>query len=110
MALAVHPHYPKWSENALSSGAEIDSDLPQAIAGAVAGSAIGGAVGSAIAPGPGTAAGVVLGGGAGMMAVPTAIRESLTRAYQTGEADSSTDWLTRTGIAIKGMAEADVLK
>lgn len=108
--VVLDPHHAKWYENAISSAAEIAADLPQAIAGTVAGTAAGGAIGTAIAPGPGTATGVVLGGGAGMMAVPAAIRESLTRAYQTGEADSSTDWLTRTGIMIKGMAEADVLK
>lgn len=108
--VVLDPHHAKWYENAISSASEIASDLPQAIAGAVAGTAAGGAIGTAIAPGPGTATGAVLGGGAGMMAVPAAIRESLTRAYQTGEADSSTDWLTRTGIMIKGMAEADVLK
>lgn len=100
--VVLDPHHAKWYESAIASAAEIGSDLPQAVAGALGGVAVG----TATAPGVGT----TLLGGAGMMAVPTAIRESLTRAYENGEADSSTDWLTRTGIMIKGMAEADVLK
>ena len=107
--IVLDPHHAKWYENALASGAEIGSDLIQAIAGTVAGTALGGAAGTAIAPGPGTAAGAVLGGGAGMMGVPAEIRESLMRAYQRGDASSSTDFLDRIGIIIRGLGDAEVM-
>src|SRR6267154_5695914 len=100
--VVLDPHHASWYEQALGSVAEVSSDIVPAVAGAVAGGLGGRAAGGNV--------GQLLGTGAGMMAVPTAIRESLTRAYQTGEADSSMDFLARSRIAIKGMSEPDVLK
>src|SRR5690348_17054281 len=91
--IVLDPHHAKWYDKALSGIGEVGSDIPEMAAG--------GAVGSLAGP---------LGTGAGMMAVPTAIRESLIKGYNSGEISSSADFLTRTKIAITGMADADVLK
>jgi hypothetical protein len=100
--VVLDPQHAKWYENALETLSGIVSDLPQSIAGAIAGSAAG----TAVAPGIGT----TVGGGAGALAVPAAIRESLVHAYQNGEVSSSSDFLDRVGIAIRGLSEPDVLK
>lgn len=100
----------KWYERALSGAAGLAADMPWMVEGAMAGTATGAAVGGAVGNVPGAAVGGVLGGGAGMMAVPAVIRESLVHAYQTGEADSSTDFLSRVGIVFKGLTEPEVLK
>lgn len=107
--VVLDAHHSKWYERALSSAAGIVSELPEMVAGSLAGSAAGGAAGSAV-PVIGTAAGALVGGGAGMMAVPAGIRESLTRAYESGEVDSSADWLTRAGVVIRGLGDTEVLK
>lgn len=86
-----HTHA-KWYEKALESTSGMVSELPEMVAGFAA----GGAVGSVAGP-----VGTILGGGAGAFAVPTAIRESLIQAYHSGEAGSSADFLSRTGIVLK---------
>src|SRR6267378_6413143 len=108
--VVLDPHHASWYESALSTASSIVADLPEAIGGSVAGSVVGGALGTAVAPGPGTATGIVLGGGAGMMAVPAEIRESLMRAYQNGDAASSIDWLDRAAIILRGLGDKEVMK
>lgn len=102
--IVLDPHHSKWYERALSGVATMASELPEMIAGTIAGSALGGAV-----SGPAAPVGALLGGGAGMMAVPAEIRESLVRAYQNGDADSSTSFLARVGIAIRGLGDKEVM-
>ncbi len=92
----------KWYERALETVGSVASDLPLMVAGRAGGAFAGGAVGGPV--------GAVLGGGAGMMAVPTAIRESLVHAYQNGDADSSAGFLTSVSIVMKGLTEPEVLK
>jgi hypothetical protein len=115
--IELDPHHAKWYENALASVGEIGADIGQTIiggvAGTIAGTTLGGIAGSSIpvvGNVAGAAGGALLGGGAGMMAVPAAIRESLMHAYENGEADSSSDFLSRVGIMIKGLSETDVMK
>src|SRR5258708_630086 len=96
--VVLDPQHAKWYEHAISSASGIVSELPEMIVGGAA----GGLAGTVVAPGPGT----ILGAGAGMLAIPTAIRESLIQAYQAREADSSADFLDRAGIAIKETAKS----
>lgn len=70
----------RWYERVAAGAANITADLPLAVAGAVGGAAAG----TAVAPGPGT----VVGGGAGALAVPMAIREALVKAYSSNHAAS----------------------
>ena len=98
----IDRQHSKWYEEALGGLAGAATDLPLMIGSGMVGAAGGGAVGGPV--------GAVLGGGAMGMAVPREIRESLTRAYQSGEADSSADFLTRAGIILKGLGNADVMK
>lgn len=99
--VVLDPQHASWYEKLLSSGSAIFADAVPEIAGALA----GGAAGTAAAPGIGTA----IGSGAGAMAVPAEIRESLMKAYQNGEANSSTSFLSRVGIVIKGLGDKDVM-
>lgn len=102
----------KWYEKAIAAGAQMVSELPEmvvgAVGGAAAGTAAGGAAGS-IVPGVGTVGGGIVGGilgtGAGAFAVPAAIRESLMQAYQSGQAGSSGDFLSRATIVLKKTAK-----
>lgn len=100
--LVLDPHHSKWYEEALSGLAGVATDLPLMMASAIpaglGGTAVAGPVGGALAS------------GAAGMAVPREIRESLMRAYQSGEADSSADWLTRTGIILRGLKDPEIMK
>ena len=91
--IVLDPHHAQWYDKALAGVGSIAGDVPAM--------AVGGAAGSVAGP---------IGTGAGMMAVPTAIRESLIKGYNSGEISSSADFLTRSRIMIKGLADADVLK
>ncbi len=85
------------------------SDLPAIITGAVIGSFGGGAAGTAVAPGPGTATGLVVGGGAGAFALPTLIREEYIDALQNGWADGPQDFLARQGAIAWETAKAAIV-
>src|SRR5260221_4134158 len=113
----LDPHHAKWYESVLSTASSIVADLPEAIAGTVAGSAIGAAVGGAAGSAVpvvgnvvGAAGGAIFCGGAGMMAGPAEIRQSLMRAYQNGDAASSVDWLDRARIILPGLGGKEVMK
>lgn len=84
-----------WYEKALEGASSAFTDLPLILAGGLAGSA--------------TRGGPMIAGAVGN-AVPTLVRESLMRAYEKGDVDSSADWLTRSGIVIKGLADPDIAK
>lgn len=90
--LVMDPQHSAWWERAATGIAQVASELPLMSVGGAAGGALGAAGGTAIAPGPGTAIGTILGSGAGMFAVPAAIRESLIQAYKSGEIKTSADW------------------
>lgn len=90
--VVLDPHHASWYEKLLSSGSAIVADAVPEIAGALAGTPAG-----------------PIGQGAMTMAVPTEIRESLMKAYQNGEANSSTSFLSRVGIVIKGLGDKEVL-
>src|SRR6267143_445435 len=85
-----------WYEKALEGASSAITDLPLM---AVSGGVVAGL----------TRGGPMVAGGVGN-AVPTLIRESLMRAYQNGDADSSGDWLDRSGIVLKGLGDPDVAK
>src|SRR5258708_8781920 len=106
--IVLDSQHAKWYEHAISGISGTVSDIPEMVAGGIAGAAAGGAVGSAV-PVVGTALGGILGAGAGIFAVPTAIRESLIQAYQSREADSSKDFLDRAGIVINETAKSSVV-
>lgn len=91
--VVLDPHNSSWYEKLLSSGAAIVADAVPEIAGALGGTAVAGPIG----------------GGAGAMAMPTEIRESLMKAYKNGDADSSSSFLSRAGIVINGLTDKDVL-
>lgn len=84
-----------WYEKALEATSGTITDLPLIVGGGVIGAA--------------TRGGPMVAGAVGS-AVPTLVRESLMRAYQRGEVDSSADWLTRSGIVIKGLGDPEVAK
>jgi hypothetical protein len=90
--LVMDPQHAAWWERAATGIAQVASELPLMGVGGAAGGAAGAAVGTVIAPGPGTAVGTILGSGAGMFAVPAAIRESLIQAYKSGEVKTAADW------------------
>ncbi len=100
--VVLNPHHQKWYEEALGGLAGAAADLP----GGIAGGAVAGGLTMLATRSP--KAGLIA-AGAGGMAVPTEIRESLMRAYQSGEADSSADFLTRAGIVIKGLGDKEVM-
>lgn len=88
-----------WYQKLAASATQMVSELPEMIAGSAAGGALAGAAG--LETGPGAVITAAAGAGAGAFAVPTAIREGLTQAYLSGQADSSSDWLSRAGIVLK---------
>ena len=98
----LNPSHAAWYDKALEGIGSTISDLPEMIAGG----ATGGYIGSKVA-GP---RGGLIGMGAGAMAVPAEIRASLIKSYQSGDTSSSADFLSRTGIIIKGLADSDVQK
>ena len=93
--LVMNPEHSKWWERAAAGFAAVGAELPLMIGGALAGAPAGAALGTAVT-GPaapaGAAVGGILGAGAGMFAVPGAIRESLIQAYSSGEIRTSADW------------------
>lgn len=84
-----------WYEKALEATSGTITDLPLIVGGGIVGAA--------------TRGGPMVAGAVGS-AVPTLVRESLMRAYQRGDVDSSADWLTRTGIVMKGLGDPEVAK
>lgn len=100
--IVLNPEHAKWYERAIANVSQTVNELPEMLAGTVAGGAAGGAAGGPI--------GTILGAGAGALAVPAEIRQSLIHAYETGEADSTSTFLQRAGIVIKGLTEPEVLK
>jgi hypothetical protein len=95
--VVLDPQHSKWYENLAATGAQFGSDIIQSGVGMVAGAAAGTATAGPL--------GGIIGGGAGAFAVPTAIRESLTQAYEAQAAGSSGDWLSRAGIVLKHTAK-----
>ena len=91
--IQLDPQHSKWYERLATGATQMASDLPEMIVGGIGGSAAG----TAVAPGIGT----VLGSGAGAFALPTAIRETYIQALQSGQADSSGDFLSRAAIVLK---------
>ena len=89
----------KWYEKAAAGTTGALSDLPAMIAGgAMVGAMTGGAT---LETGPGAAIGAAMGVGAGAMAMPTLIRESLMQAYAKGDVTDARDFLSRVGIVAK---------
>ena len=106
--LVINPEHASWWERALSSAAQVGSELALMIPGAMAGGAAGSAVGSAV-PVIGTGVGALLGAGAGMGAVPAAIRQTLIEAYKSGEVMTMADfWNSLREVAKVTAMEAGV--
>ena len=91
--IELDPQHARWYDKALETIGEVGTDVPLMAASAYAAKSTG-----------------VRGMYAAANAVPTEIRESLIKAYQSGEADNSTDFLDRARIIIKGLTEPEVLK
>lgn len=89
----------KWWERAAFGAGQFATDFPLMAMGGVMGSMAGAALGSEV-PVLGTAAGGLLGGGAGAMGVPAAIREAYVQAYQKGEITSAGDFLSRANFVL----------
>lgn len=94
-SVTLDPHHAKWYEKLASTTAQTISELPEMVAGGLV-------VGAAGLP---TGPGAVAAAGAGMFAVPTALRESLVQSYSMGEAASVADYLGRTSIVVKSTAK-----
>src|SRR5574341_956112 len=77
------PENAPWYHRIASGVSGLVTDLPLSVIGAVGGAGAG----TAVAPGPGT----LIGGGAGAMGVPMAIREALMTAYSQQHARSWND-------------------
>jgi hypothetical protein len=99
--VTLNPAHATWYDKALESAANVVSDLPEMVVGGAAGGMIGRVFGPR---------GIVKGAAIGAFAVPAEIRSALIKSYQSGEASSSADFLTRAGIVIKGLSDADVQK
>lgn len=107
--LVLDPANSKWWERALSGATQVGAELPLMIGGSIAGTAAGAAAGTAIEPGGGTAIGGLLGGGAGMFAVPTAVRETLMHAYRSGDIQTVGEFFTAMQDVLKKTAESAVV-
>ena len=87
----------KWYERAIAGTAQVVAEIPEM--------ALGGAFGSAAGTVAGGPVGSILGGGAGMFAVPGMIREMLIQGYQGGDVTSAADFLNRTRIILQTTAK-----
>lgn len=90
-----------WGERAAAGIAGVIADIPESVLGILG----GGAAGTAVAPGLGTA----VGGGAGAVAVPSAIREALMTAYAQGGINSWSDAWEVVKSALEGGGKGAVV-
>jgi hypothetical protein len=107
--LQLDPSHAPWYDKLSQAAGQTVGDLPASIVGARAFQAVGGLAAAPLGP-EAVPFGAAIGGGVGGFAVPTAIRESLVKAYSQGDATSSSDYLDRIGIVMKGLTDKDVLK
>ena len=94
-SVTLDAHHAKWYEKLASTTAQTVSELPEMAVGGLIVGTLG------LPSGPGAVAAA----GAGMFAVPTAIRESLVQSYASGDATSVADYLGRTAITVKATAK-----
>jgi len=88
--IVLDPHHATWLQQQTAAATQLVSDLPAMVLGGMA-------AGVAALP---TGPGAVAAGGAGAFAMPTAIREALMTAYTLDDVQSSSEFLTRTGISV----------